>query len=114
MISRIRWKNHSVLGNLELDFRDENRKPSTTIILAGENGTGKTTVLDTLSEFLYLGSITPFDYIEYLIEDDMYKVFYEEDAILRMPYTRRTAAVVTQELFGNFWNTREIYRQAPM
>ena len=41
MISKIKWKNHSVLGSLELDFTKDNGKIYNTIILAGENGTGK-------------------------------------------------------------------------
>lgn len=41
-----------------------------TIILAGENGTGKTTILDTISEFLNLGAVTPFDYMN-SIKDGM-------------------------------------------
>jgi predicted ATP-binding protein involved in virulence len=79
MISKIKWKNHSVLGNLEMDFTDENKKPYNTIILAGENGTGKTTILETICKFLNLDSITPFDYIQYTVGEDNYKVFYEEN-----------------------------------
>ena len=78
MISKIKWKNHSVLGNLELDFTKDNGKIYNTIILAGENGTGKTTILDTISEFLNLGAVTPFDYIEYKIEDDDFRIYYRD------------------------------------
>lgn len=49
-----------------------------TIILAGENGTGKTTILDTISEFLNLGAVPPFDYIEYKIEDDDFRIYYRD------------------------------------
>lgn len=42
MMSKIKWKNHSVLGNLELDFTKDDGGVYNTIILAGENGTGKT------------------------------------------------------------------------
>lgn len=34
MISKIKWKNHSVLGNLELDFTKDNGEIYNTIILA--------------------------------------------------------------------------------
>ena len=52
MITKIKWNNHEILGNLELDFTKADGSPYSTIILAGENGTGKTTILETLSTFL--------------------------------------------------------------
>ncbi|MDB9954276.1 AAA family ATPase [Flavobacteriaceae bacterium] len=48
---KITLKNHPILTNLELDFTDEENKSVETLILAGENGTGKTSVLDLLYEF---------------------------------------------------------------
>ena len=74
MITRIKWKSHPVLGNLELDPTDDQGRPYNTIIFAGENGTGKTKILETLSTFLNLGEITPFDYIEYRIDDKTYRI----------------------------------------
>ena len=47
-IKRIKFYKHQVLGDLELDFCDLSGKPVDTIILAGENGTGKSTVINTL------------------------------------------------------------------
>ena len=53
MITKVKWRNHSVLGDLELDFTKAIGTPYNTIVLAGENG--------TLSTFLNLGSFEPFD-----------------------------------------------------
>lgn len=92
MISKVKWKNHPILGNLELDFTDVNGKPFNTIILAGENGTGKTTILETLSDFLSLHSITPFDYIQYMIGSDVYQVFYEDGDNHPLGFHRRYSA----------------------
>lgn len=50
-IRKITLENHPILGNLHLDFTDENGESVDTIILAGENGTGKTSILDLLFEF---------------------------------------------------------------
>lgn len=50
-IKKIILENHPILKNLELDFTDENGNPIDTIILAGENGTGKTSILDLIYEF---------------------------------------------------------------
>lgn len=44
----ITYKNHPVLGNLHLDFCDRNGNPVDTVIIAGENGTGKSTVIDSI------------------------------------------------------------------
>lgn len=61
MITKVKWRNHSVLGDLELDFTKAIGTPYNTIVLAGENGTGKTSILETLATFLNLGSFEPFD-----------------------------------------------------
>lgn len=43
-LKRITFNNHPILGNLELDFTIQDRLVD-TIIIAGENGTGKSTIL---------------------------------------------------------------------
>lgn len=48
MILGIKWKDHKVLGNLLLDFRKSDGTPYNTIVIAGENGTGKTSVLNSI------------------------------------------------------------------
>ena len=47
-IRKVAFKNHKVLGNLVLDFCDANGKAVDTVILAGENGCGKSTILNEL------------------------------------------------------------------
>ena len=47
-IKRIKFKNHPILKNLELDFCDKTGNAVDTVIIAGENGTGKSTILDAL------------------------------------------------------------------
>lgn len=65
MINKVKWNNHASLGNLELDFLKDDGSAYSTIVLAGENGTGKTTILETLSSFLAGESMLPFGYIDY-------------------------------------------------
>lgn len=79
MITRIKWKKHHILGNLELNFTDKTGKVYNTIILAGENGTGKTTILNTIGDFLNIGSIAPFEFIQYKIKEKEFKIFYDDD-----------------------------------
>lgn len=79
-ISKIKYKNDAILGNLSLDFTNSDGKIYKTIILAGENGTGKTRILDTLFDFLNLGPFTPFNEIEYTVnENDYYQISYDEN-----------------------------------
>lgn len=72
MIKRIKWDNYNALGDLELNFSKPDGTIFNTIILAGENGTGKTTILDTLASYLNKDTIMPFDYIEYVVDRGNY------------------------------------------
>ncbi len=74
MIKKIKWNNYKALGDLELDFSKPDGSVYNTIILAGENGVGKTTILETLAQFLNLGSFEPFKYINYKIDNTLYTV----------------------------------------
>lgn len=47
-IRKIKFIDHPMLGNLELDFCDQNGNAVETVIIAGENGTGKSTVMNVL------------------------------------------------------------------
>lgn len=47
-IRKISFFNHPILRNLELDFCDGNEKCVDTVILAGENGTGKSTIINAI------------------------------------------------------------------
>lgn len=74
MIKSIKWNNHDVLGNLELDFKKQDGSAYNTIILAGENGAGKTTILETIANFLNLGSVDCFEYIKYDANGENYLI----------------------------------------
>lgn len=74
-IRKIKYNNHRVLGNLELDFVN----PVTglafdTIVLIGENGTGKTTILTSLSDYFNCITLQPFEYIEYDADGNQYRI----------------------------------------
>lgn len=79
-IRKLKWKDHPVLGNLELDFTNPaNGQPFDTIIFAGENGTGKTSILETLATFLNIGTFEPFEFIEYDVNSKTYKATPQTD-----------------------------------
>ena len=44
-IKNIKFNNHKILGNLEVDFLDRNKEILDTVVIIGENGSGKTTLL---------------------------------------------------------------------
>lgn len=50
-IKKLVVKNYKVFDHLELDFTDKNGQVLDTIVLAGLNGSGKTTVLETIKKF---------------------------------------------------------------
>ena len=49
-----------------MDFTTDGDRPYDSVIFAGNNGCGKTTILDSISTFLNRGSFEYFDYIEYM------------------------------------------------
>lgn len=53
-IKSINLTNNPILGNFSLDFCDTNGVPFNTILLSGENGTGKSTLLNIIYNFLSL------------------------------------------------------------
>ena len=59
---------------MKLNLTKSDGTPYKTIVIAGENGTGKTTILETLSDFLNLNSIEAFEYIKYEINGEIYKI----------------------------------------
>lgn len=80
-LKKVKWKDHPILGNLILDLADGTTDiPYETIVFAGENGTGKSTILEELSGFLNLGEFTNFDYIEYVANGNTYKAIPTTDS----------------------------------
>ncbi|MCP9754242.1 hypothetical protein EGI26_03570 [Lacihabitans sp. CCS-44] len=79
-IRKIKWKNHSVLGNLELDLTTSaTGEDFDNIIFAGENGTGKTSILETTSTFLNVGTFEHFEHIEFSIGNQIFTAIHATD-----------------------------------
>lgn len=45
LLKRLKFRGHPILGDLELNFCDASGQPFDTVVIAGENGTGKTALL---------------------------------------------------------------------
>lgn len=79
-IRNVKWKDHPILGDLYLDFINPiSGQPYETIILAGENGLGKSTVLEEISSFLNIGSFKNFECIEYVVNGEIFKAIQPSD-----------------------------------
>lgn len=50
-IRKIEFVNHPIFADLKLDFTDKNGKTVNTIIIAGENGVGKSLLINNIFEF---------------------------------------------------------------
>lgn len=57
-IRKLKLSKYKIFDDLELDFTDENDKTLNTIVFAGINGTGKTTLLEFIVKILY--NVEPF------------------------------------------------------
>lgn len=94
-IKSIKLTNNKILGDLFLDFTDNN-KISNTIIIAGENGCGKSTILNIIYEFSNLdcpnkmnqsNEIREFtiqlsnEEIQFLRNNNYSKAYFSEDII---------------------------------
>lgn len=61
-IKRIKFHDHKVLNDLDIDFCDTNGNIADTVIIAGENGCGKSTLLDILYK-ITSGNVVAADYM---------------------------------------------------
>lgn len=51
-VRKIKLSNHPVLGNLELDFTDSSNQAVDTVIIAGNNGIGKSSLVELLYQIV--------------------------------------------------------------
>ena len=71
----LKIRNHPILGNIDLDLiNPETNRPYSTIAFVGENGCGKTTILNEI--FNYVNS-------KYIVEKEAGVVIKTEDKIIK-------------------------------
>jgi len=81
-ITKLTYINHDIMGDTVIDFTKSDGTPYNTIVLAGENGNGKTTILETISS-IASGKLTP--------SCSMELVFNEKDGIELLKYDSELA-----------------------
>lgn len=79
-ITKVKWQNHPVLGDLELSFMRQDGTVYDNIVLIGENGSGKTSVMESISTFLNVGSFDEFEYLEFESNGTIYKALHRDEA----------------------------------
>lgn len=111
-IRKIKYINHEILGNLELDFCDEFGNSVDTVIIAGENGTGKSTILNTLYKF----SSNEIDFEANIELEDGSKVFnlyyrYKDDLLYcyKSLTSTRNSMFVRSSIYVNEFNFKGIF-----
>ena len=50
-LTKLKFKNHPILGDLALDFKKKNEEAYQNIVFVGENGCGKTTILNEIHNY---------------------------------------------------------------
>lgn len=80
-IKRIKFCKHSVLNDLELNFCDKEDRPVDTIILAGENGTGKSTIIDMLYRITSYSVDVPLN-VEFDNDGTPFSIVYSQKEVL--------------------------------
>ena len=75
-IRKITFHNHPILGNLFLNFCNPEGKSVDTVILAGENGTGKSTILNAI--YTLVSRVADFEAdVEYETNDTVFVMTYK-------------------------------------
>ena len=79
-LRKVKWQNHPVLGDLELSFMRKDGTVYDNVVLIGENGSGKTSVMESISTFLNVGSFDEFEYLEFETNGTIYKALHRDEA----------------------------------
>ena len=78
MLLELTYRNHHILGNLELKFTNDKGEPYKNILFIGENGSGKSTVLRSIADSICGGSIISFSHIKYQVDGKTYVIDIDE------------------------------------
>ena len=78
-IRKVKWQTHPVLGSLELDFTRPDGTVYENIVLIGENGSGKTSVMESIGSFLNIGSFDEFEYLEFEADGTVYRALHRDN-----------------------------------
>lgn len=110
MLRGVEFVEHPVLGGLKLNFCNAENVPLDTIIFAGENGTGKSTILNALNSIMSHNlSIGQHVILEVQGKDKIVFVDYQYDSSRHVSRIVSTNSVGQPIDFRGFQTTKAIY-----
>lgn len=86
-LRKVKWQNHPVLKSLELDFTRADGKAYDNVVLIGENGSGKTSVMESIGTFLNVGSFDEFEYMEFEADGNIYRALHRNEHQLNSTFS---------------------------
>ena len=104
-VKRLKFKNHKVLGDLDISFQIDSNNTLDTIVFIGENGTGKTTILREIYNLMDLENM----------QNSGNKIFLEleenEKAILKKyPLEKNNNIIMEEDILYDFIDIKkEVY-----
>lgn len=87
-LCKVKWSNHPVLGDFLLDLTNDKGTPYKTIVIAGENGTGKTSILNSIYGFMDKRPLEFIEYIEYSVNGHIFQAKPDSNRIQHGFYYR--------------------------
>ena len=87
-LRKVKWQNHPVLRNLELDFTRADGTAYENVVLIGENGSGKTSVMESIGTFLNVGSFDDFEYLEFEANGSVYRALHRDEGQFSVNFFR--------------------------
>ena len=111
LIEKLTITDHPSIGLVELDFLDETESPARTVVIAGQNGVGKTVVLEAIQSLFeqtcyFPGQIDAdllLDEVEAARVTDLLAQLVEGE---RMPLRRRLHVVRRSQMSFSIWHPR--------
>jgi len=97
-IRKIKIERNKILGNLELDFTDSNGDVVNNILIAGENGTGKTYLLDLIYKFTNFSIEN-----EKRDEKRTFEIELTEEEVQKLKQNQNTKHILNEPLIDNIF-----------